>query len=156
MLGGGEATGCTLPSVGALGTSRARSALAAMRDDTFAPRRIGSLPRHNKILQACIYRALISGEQVKSGWLLRARYNAGSRPDCFDALGIGQLRQLSTQPLQQRSNLRSLLTAPECIRQQDVSLMASQHSVRGRIEGQVGEQSLGRGSSVRSGPRRVT
>ncbi len=45
VVGGGAVAGCALSVAELAGGRRsARSALAAIRDDTFAPRRIGNLP----------------------------------------------------------------------------------------------------------------
>ena len=45
VVGGGAVAGCALPLTELAGGRRnMRNALAAMRDDTFAPRRIGNLP----------------------------------------------------------------------------------------------------------------
>ena len=46
VSGTGGVTGCALPLAGAGESRKARSALAAMRDDTFAPSRIGNLQMH--------------------------------------------------------------------------------------------------------------
>lgn len=55
LVGACVVTGCALPLAGAGGSRKARNALAAMRDDTFAPRRIGSLPANTNIFMHVIH-----------------------------------------------------------------------------------------------------
>jgi hypothetical protein len=150
LVGAGLAAGCDL-LLPFRGSRRARIARAAMRDDTFAPSKTGSLQQEQttnetynsqaysgkKSWHLCILGSArcLQHSIVQCDVCLLPRFGPtkditmrrACQPDSFEALGIRQLGQLCTQPLQQRCNLRSLHATKGTVQQESLYDDSTKH-----------------------------